>query len=53
MIYVEAIEFAIGGQVDTCLLLDVEDNAGCIQSGLLTGEGGKPIGNWIGPNCSS
>ena len=43
MIDVEAIEFAIGGQIDARLALRVEDDAGGIEPRLLAGQGRQPI----------
>ena len=48
MIDVEAVEFAIGRQVDAGLPLDVEDHAGGVQAGLLAGQGGQPVGDGVG-----
>ena len=47
MIDVEAIEFAIGGQIDARLALRVEDDAGGIEPRLLAGQGRQPIRNGI------
>ncbi len=45
MVDVEAVEFAVGGQVDAGLALDVEDHAGGVEARLLAGQGGEPVGN--------
>ena len=53
MIDVEAIEFAIGGQIDARLALGVEDDAGGIEARLLAGQGGQPIRNGIAAHGGS
>ena len=53
MIHVEAVEFAIGGQVDAGLPLDVEDDARGVQTRLLAGQRGQPFGNRVGADGGS
>ena len=48
MIDVEAIEFAVGGQIDARLALRVEDDARGIEARLLAGQRRQPVGNGIG-----
>ena len=50
MIDVKAVQFAVGRQIDSCIALGGEDNAGGIHEGLFVRVGGKPIGNGIGTN---
>ena len=45
MIDVEAVEFAVGGQVDARLALRVEDDARGVEARLLAGQRGQPVGN--------
>ena len=52
MVDIEAVEFAIGWQVDTGLALDVEDYARGIGAGLFTGQRGEPVGDRIGADGS-
>ena len=50
MVDVEAVEFAVGWQVDASLALNVEDDAGGIGAGLFAGQGREPVRNRIGTN---
>ena len=52
MVHVEAVEFAIGGQVDAGLALNVEDHARGIETRLLAGQRGQPIGDRVGADGS-
>ena len=45
---VETVKFAVGGEVDAGLGLDVEYDAGGVDDGLLGGECGEPVRNRIG-----
>ena len=47
MIDVEAVELAVGRQIDAGLPLDVEDHAGRVDERLLAGECGQPLGDGI------
>ncbi len=47
MIDVEAIQFAVGRQVDAGLALDVEDHARRVEARLLARERDEPFGNRI------
>lgn len=48
MIDVEAVEFAVGGEIDAGVALDVEDNAGGVDDGELAGERGEPFRHGVG-----
>lgn len=43
MIEVVAVEFAVGGEVNSGRFLEVDDDAGGVEEGLLVGEGEKPV----------
>jgi hypothetical protein len=45
---VEAVELAVGRQVDAGLTLEIKYDAGGIDHGLLAGQGGEPVGHGIG-----
>jgi hypothetical protein len=45
---VEAVELAVGRQVDAGLALEVEDDAGGVNHGLLARQGGEPVRHGIG-----
>ena len=45
---VEAVQLAVGGQVDASLALGVEHYTGGIDEGLLGGQGLKPVWDGIG-----
>ncbi len=47
MIDIEAVEFAIRGQVDSGLPLNVEDDARGVEARLLAWQGGQPVGNRV------
>ena len=47
MVDVEAVELAIGRQVDAGLALRVEDHAGGVDARLLAGQRGEPVGDRI------
>ena len=51
MTNVEAIEFAIGRQVDARLPLDIEDDPRRVRPRLLAGKRGQPVWNRIRANC--
>src|SRR6266487_4629967 len=44
---IEAIDLAFGGEVDSGLTLDIEDDARRIDSRLLTGQSNEPVGNRV------
>ena len=45
---VEAVELAVGDDVDAGHLLGLEDDARGVDEGLLAGSGGEPVGDGIG-----
>ena len=48
MVDVEAVELAVGRQIDAGLTLDVEYDAGRIDHRLLAGQRGEPVGHRVG-----
>jgi hypothetical protein len=47
MVDVEAVELAIGGEIDTRLALNVEHDPGRVEPCLLAGKGRQPGGDGI------
>ena len=47
VIDVEAVELAVGGEIDAGLALEIEDDARGVEHGLFTREGGEPIRHGI------
>jgi hypothetical protein len=53
MIDIEAVEFAVRGEIDTGLALKAEDDASSVLARLFAGEGGEPVGDGVGTYGSS
>jgi hypothetical protein len=50
MVHVKAVQFAVGGQVDGGLALNIEDHARGVEASLFAGQRDEPVGSGVGAN---
>jgi len=50
MIYVEAVELAVGRKIDSILLLGMNDDRSSVEDRLFAGQGSEPVDGTVGSN---